>query len=180
MESEGCWHRRLRNIYWTHRWMADGRKDGWTESEVQFGRNAVSFPLRLKVTQLDALSASPSSFILDTKQGLASAGRTEQERLRVAGEMELTLHYVLHLQSQRAFTDVFSFTIRSHPPRMKELPELSRWKHGDSERESQAPSLKPYTYKVAGAGLQPKLLQLWDGDHLSMSAFLSLDLMQPL
>lgn len=53
--------------------MADGRKDGWTESEVQFGRNAVSFPLRLKVTQLDALSASPSSFILDTKQGLASA-----------------------------------------------------------------------------------------------------------
>lgn len=94
--------------------------------------------------------------------------------------MELTLQYVPLLRSPRAFTDVFSLTIRSHPPRMRELPEFSRWQRDDSAWESQAPSRKPYTYKVAGAGLQPRLLGLWGGDHLSTSAFLSLDLTPPL
>lgn len=44
--------------------------------------------------------------------------------------MELTLQYVPLLRSPRAFTDVFSLTIRSHPPRMRELPgvfQMATW-----------------------------------------------------
>lgn len=50
LDSEGCWHRRLRNIYWTRRRTADGRKDGWTESEVRFGKKHCLLPLEAPST----------------------------------------------------------------------------------------------------------------------------------
>lgn len=112
-------------------------------------RSAISFPLRLPrcPERLPILlhlghQAEPG-FCRENRTGKVGSGRNGVDP-SICSTSPVS----------EGFHRRFLITTRSRPPRMK---ELSRWKRGDSEWESQVPSLKPYAYKVAGAGVQSRL-----------------------